>query len=185
VERQCHNDPANKPLPPPEYAWDGRPPSAAATAQVVPQLPDSMLGYWCFTRSHWYPEENIEPDTTPLVRSNAFNCANLGGVRFWRHGSKTNLQFGRFEWRADCKISKIERIGNKYRVSADCTADRDIFYTGEDSQKPQPETRFFEIWRAKPGLRWRESEMLDPKWTLDRRGLMKVLPQLKSSKEQN
>ncbi len=126
--------------------------------QASPQLPDKMLGYWCFTRAHWYPDEKIEPDTTPLVRSNAFNCANLGGVRFWRRGNKSAFQLGRFEWRADCKISKIERIENKYRVSADCTADRDIFYTGEDSQKPQHETRIFEIWRAKPGLRWRENE---------------------------
>jgi hypothetical protein len=131
----------------------------ATPASAEIKLPDKMLGYWCFTRAHYYPDEEFEPDTAPLVRARSFDgCANNGGARFWRHGSKTNLQFGRFEWRADCKISKIERIENKYRVSADCTADRAIFYTGEDSQKPQHETRFFEIWRAKPGLRWRESE---------------------------
>jgi hypothetical protein len=131
----------------------------ATPASAETKLPDKMLGYWCFARARWFPDEEFEPDTMPLLRDDSFDgCGNKGGVRFWRHGSKTNLQFGRFEWRADCKISKIERIGSKNRVSADCTADRDIFYTGEDSQKPQHETRFFEIWRAKPGLRWRELE---------------------------
>jgi hypothetical protein len=131
----------------------------ATSASAETKLPDKMLGYWCFTRAHYYPDEKFEPDTVPLVRVDSFDgCANNGGARLWRHGIKTNLQFGRFEWRAHCKISKIERLGNRYRVSADCRADRAIFYTGEDSQKPQHETRIFEIWRAKPGLRWRESE---------------------------
>jgi hypothetical protein len=120
----------------------------AMPASAETKLPDKMLGHWCFTRAHWYANEKIEPDTTPLVSSNAFDCANLGGVRFWRRGNKSGFQLGRFDWRADCKISKIERIGNKYRVSADCTSD----------SEPPHETRFFEIWRAKPGLRWRESE---------------------------
>jgi hypothetical protein len=55
-------------------------------------------------------------------------------------------------------VRNIERLGNKYRVSADCRADRDLFYTGEGSQKPLRDTRIFEIWLAKPGARWRENE---------------------------
>jgi hypothetical protein len=43
-------------------------------------------------------------------------CANRGGVRFWRRGSKWGFQLGRCNARADCEIRKITRVGGRYRV---------------------------------------------------------------------
>ena len=99
--------------------------SAAATAQVAPQLPNAMLGYWCFGVG-----PNYDPDHGSLLTSaDGFDdCANHGGVRFWRRGGKLRYQLGRFDWRADCKISKIELVGpNVYRVDSHCRANDSMF----------------------------------------------------------
>jgi hypothetical protein len=129
--------------------------SAAATAQVAPRLPNTMLGgLWCFTRILRF-ENDSDPNVTLLLRDKNFeNCANRGGVRFWRRGGKSGFQLGRFEAREDCKISKIERIASKgssvYRVHSYC--------------RDEEATRFllFELWQSKwqsiEGLRWRELE---------------------------
>jgi hypothetical protein len=136
----------------------------ATPASAETKLPDKLLGYWCFTRAHWYPDEKIEPDITPLVRSNAFNCANLGGVRFWRRGNKSGFQLGRFDWRADCKISKIERVVSNdqtaYRLYSHCRAERSMFVS--DTPGPVEEDRSFELWQANQdcvGENWKQRNL--------------------------
>jgi hypothetical protein len=53
----------------------------ATPASAETKLPDKMLGYWCFARAHWFPDEEFEPDTTPLLRDDSFDgCGNKGGV---------------------------------------------------------------------------------------------------------
>jgi hypothetical protein len=126
--------------------------SAAVTAQVAPRLPNDVLGhYWCFYRA---------PDDDPHLIFSADNfddCANRGGVRFWRHGGKWGFQLGRFDWRSDCEISKIERVPSKgpkvYRVHSYCRAKREMF-VGD----PLEGAKHFELWQSKTGMHWRELE---------------------------
>jgi hypothetical protein len=126
--------------------------SAAATAQVAPRLPNAVLGhYWCFIRA---------PDDDPDLIISDVNfdaCANRGGVRFWRRGGKWGFQLGRFDWRADCEISKIERVPSKgpkvYRVHSYCRAKREMF-VGD----PLKGAKLCELWQSKTGLHWRELE---------------------------
>jgi hypothetical protein len=126
--------------------------ASAATAQVAPRLPNGVLGhYWCFIRA---------PDDDPhlIISDHSFDaCANRGGVRFWRRGGKSGFQLGRFDWRADCEISKIERVASKgpnvYRVHSYCRAKREMFI-GD----PLEGAKHFELWRSKTGMHWRELE---------------------------
>lgn len=123
--------------------------SAAATAQAAPQLPDAVLGhYWCFSRA---PDD----DPWPIRSGDDFgDCANRGGARFWRRGGKWGFQLGRFDWRADCEISKIERVPSKgpkvYRVHSYCRAK-----WGDD---PLERAKVFELWQSKTGMHWGELE---------------------------
>jgi hypothetical protein len=133
--------------------------SAAATAQVAPRLPNAMLGhYWCFFRA---PDGDPDQEASLLEPANNFDdCGNHGGVRFWRRGGKSGYQLGRFDWRADCKISKIERVASKgkvqtYRVHSHCRAHSAKFV----GDPPNAEgARLFELWQSEAGLRWRELE---------------------------
>jgi hypothetical protein len=127
--------------------------SAAVTAQVAPRLPNAVLGhYWCFIRAS---DDDPDQDASLLTSAANFDdCANRGGVRFWRRGDKSGFQLGRFNWRADCKISKIDLVGPKvYRVHSHCRSKREMF-VGD----PLEGTKLFELWRSKAGLRWRELE---------------------------
>jgi hypothetical protein len=122
--------------------------ASAATAQVAPGFPNNVLGhYWCFYRA---------PDDDPHLIFSADNfddCANRGGVRFWRRGGKSGFQLGRFDWRADCEISKIDLVGEVYRVHSYCRAKREMF-VGD----PLEGAKHFELWRSKTGMHWRELE---------------------------
>jgi hypothetical protein len=126
--------------------------SAAATAQVAPRLPNAVLGhYWCFIRAPNDDPHLILPDV------NFDACANRGGARFWRRGGKWGFQLGRFDWRADCEISKIDRVPSKgpkvYRVHSYCRAKGEMF-VGD----PLKGAKVFELWQSKTGMHWRESE---------------------------
>jgi hypothetical protein len=123
--------------------------SAAVTAQVAPRLPNAVLGhYWCFIRA---------PDDDPHLIISDVNfdaCANRGGVRFWSRGGKSGFQLGRFNWRADCEISKIDLVGPKvYRVHSYCRAKREML-VGD----PLEYALHFELWRSKTGMHWRDLE---------------------------
>jgi hypothetical protein len=122
--------------------------ASAATAQVAPGLPNDVLGhYWCFYRA---------PDDDPHLIFSADNfdaCANRGGVRFWRRGGKSGFQLGRFDWRADCEISKIDLVGEVYRVHSYSRAKREMF-VGD----PLEGAKLFELWQSKTGMHWRELE---------------------------
>jgi len=92
--------------------------SASATmAQAAPRLPNALVGNWCFHK----PYDN-DPD--PYIMwpdaKDFDECANRGGVRFWRRGSKWGFQLGRFNARADCEIRKVTRVGRRYRVLGYC-----------------------------------------------------------------
>jgi hypothetical protein len=131
--------------------------ASAATAQAAPRLPNTMLGHWCFSRYLQFATDDIDYDqnVTLLNKTDNFDCANLGGVRFWQRGGKSGYQIGRFDYRNDCKISKIERVASKgpnvYRVHSHCRdKHRDV------AGGPLKGTRLFELWQSKAGLRWRE-----------------------------
>jgi hypothetical protein len=130
--------------------------SAAATAQVAPRLSNAMLGHWCFSRA---PDGDPDQNASLLTSAdNLDDCGNHGGVRFWRRGGKSGYQLGRFDWRADCKISKIERIASQgkvqtYRVHSHCNR---VMFPGEPPKATR--ARHFELWQSEAGLRWRELE---------------------------
>jgi hypothetical protein len=129
--------------------------SAAAAAQVAPELPNTILGhYWCFSRA-----TDGDPDQNASLLTPADNfddCGNHGGVRFWRRGG---FQLGRFDWRANCQISKIDLVGQKvYRVYGHCRSNKSMFM-GD----PLEGNKVFEIWQqSKMELRWRELEVATP-----------------------
>jgi hypothetical protein len=96
------------------------------------------------------------PDDDPHLIFSADNfdaCANRGGVRFWRRGGKSGFQLGRFDWRADCEISKIDLVGEVYRVHSYSRAKREMF-VGD----PLEGAKLFELWQSKTGMHWRELE---------------------------
>jgi hypothetical protein len=96
------------------------------------------------------------PTTTPISYSRTIAsiiCANRGGAHFWQRGGKSGFQLGRFDWRADCEISKIDRLGSKYRVQSYCHAKREMF-VGD----PLEFAKHFELWQSKTGMHWRELE---------------------------
>ena len=76
----------------------------------------------------------------------------FGGV-----AANGGFQLGRFDWRSDCEISKIERVPSKgpkvYRVHSYCRAKREMF-VGD----PLKGAKLFELWQSKTGLHWRELE---------------------------
>jgi hypothetical protein len=112
-----------------------------------------VLGHhWCFYRA---PDGDPDEDASLLTSADNFDdCANRGGVRFWRRGGKSGFQLGRFDWRADCEISKIDLVGPKvHRVHSHCRSKREIF-VGD----PLEGTKLFELWPSKAGWRWRELE---------------------------
>jgi hypothetical protein len=85
---------------------------------------------------------------------------------FWRRGSKVGFQLGRFDWRADCEIRKIDFVGpNVYRVHSYCRAEREMF-VGD----PLESAKHFELWQSKTGMHWRELEeqssptLVRPRW---------------------
>ena len=61
--------------------------SASAAHATKTKLPDAVFGhYWCFFHA---------PDDDPHLIFSADNfddCANRGGVRFWRRGGKSGFQ---------------------------------------------------------------------------------------------
>jgi hypothetical protein len=120
--------------------------ASAATAQVAPRLPNALLGNWCFHK----PYDN-DPD--PYIMwpdaKDFDECANRGGVRFWRRGSKWGFQLGRINARADCEIRKVTRVGRRYRVLGYCQPD-------PDDELQQPDERHFELWQSKTGMHWRD-----------------------------
>jgi hypothetical protein len=120
--------------------------SAAAAAQAAPRLPNALVGNWCFHK----PYDN-DPD--PYIMwpdaKDFDECANRGGVRFWRRGGKWGYQLGRFEQRIDCEIRKVTRVGRRYRVLGYCQPDPDL---------QKPDERHFELWQSKTGMHWRELE---------------------------
>jgi hypothetical protein len=116
--------------------------------KVVSRLPNAMLGSWCFSKGNYYANPNPDWGSMAIVsdkpndRFDLGDCANHGGVRFFQRNGKTHYQLGRFEWRANCEISKIEMIGSAvYRVSSYCRAKRGVF--GPDT--PLEEAKRFEI----------------------------------------
>jgi Bacterial SH3 domain len=125
---------------------------STATAQAAPRLPNAVFGhYWCFSRA-----PDGDPDQTGLITpaDNFDECANHGGVRFWRRGGKSGFQLGRFDWRANCEVSKIELVDpKKYRVHSYCLAARGLF-----ADSPLEGDKIFELWQSEAGLRWRELE---------------------------
>jgi hypothetical protein len=126
--------------------------SAPAAEKVVSRLPNAMLGYWCFSKDYDGP---TDLPGTPLSSVDNFDsCANHGGVRFWQRSGKTTYQLGRFDWRANCKISKIYLVGpTVYRVSSYCRANESMF-VGDSLEGPKN----FELLQFKEGWRWRELE---------------------------
>jgi hypothetical protein len=122
--------------------------SASAAHATKTKLPDAVFGhYWYFFHA---------PDDDPHLIFSADNfddCANRGGVRFWRRGGKSGFQLGRFDWRADCEISKIDLVGEVYRVHGYCRAKREMF-VGD----PLEGAKVFELWQSKTGIHWRELE---------------------------
>jgi hypothetical protein len=76
--------------------------ASAATAQAAPQLPNAVLGMWCFHKAYVNdPDPHIIwPDAKDFDE-----CANCGGVRFWRRGGKSRYELGRFDARTDCEIT--------------------------------------------------------------------------------
>jgi hypothetical protein len=125
----------------------------ASAAQVAPRLPDAVFGhYWCFFRA---PED----DPHLISPADSFDdCANRGGAHFWRRSGKSGFQLGRFEWRADCEIRKIDLVGtNVYRVHSYCRAKREMF-VGD----PLKSAKHFELWQSETGMHWRELEDAAP-----------------------
>jgi hypothetical protein len=109
-------------------------------AQIAPRLPAEIFGHhWCF----FSPPED-DPDL--IISADSFDdCANRGGVRFWQRGGKSGFRLGRFEWRANCEIRKIDLVSPKvYRVHGYCRTDGGAMV--------------FEIWQSKTGMHWRELE---------------------------
>jgi hypothetical protein len=101
--------------------------------------------YWCF----FHPPKD-DPDL--ILPADSFDdCANRGGARFWQRGGKSGFQLGRFDWRADCEIRKVTRVGRRYRVLGYCQPD-------PDGELQQPDERHFELWQSKTGMHWRDLE---------------------------
>ena len=114
--------------------------ASAATAQVAPQLPNAALGMWCFHKAYVNdPDPHIIwPDAKDFDE-----CANRGGIRFWKRGGKWGYELGRFDARTDCEITKVVRTrSNVYRVRSRCL-DR---------------SEHFKLWRSKTGMHWRDLE---------------------------
>jgi len=116
------------------------------------ELPNDMLGYWCF--SHATTDDDPDQEASVLEQAKNFDdCGNHGGIHL-RKGR--GYQLGRFDWRANCKISAIEVVSKNpktYRLSSDCRANGEMFVG--DSTKG---TKVFELWRSKAGLRMRDKE---------------------------
>jgi hypothetical protein len=111
----------------------------AAPLQAAPRLPDTMIGYWCFKNPSDY---DPDPDVTTLFSATSLgDCANHGSVHF-RRGSR--YQFGRFDWRANCQISKIEVNSGVYRIHSLCRSKSGIDY----GEGPLEAPRNFEFWRS-------------------------------------
>jgi hypothetical protein len=122
----------------------------AAPLQAAPRLPNTLHGYWCF----FSPPADDDLSSDPVTLATSFDdCANRGGVRFQR--GKSSYQFGRFDWRANCQISKIDLVSPKvYRVYSHCRSKEPLFV-----DDPLEGNRVFEVWqRSKTELRWREIE---------------------------
>jgi hypothetical protein len=129
-----------EPLPQPKLSGPGG-------SFAAPQLPNAMFGpVWCFHK----PYEN-DPDPHIIFAEDNFDaCANRGGVRFWRRSGKSGYQLGRFDWRVDCEISKIDLVGRRrkvYRVQSACK------YNDDEPQKYN-----FKLWRSKTGMHWQDLE---------------------------
>ncbi|HEY7296296.1 MAG TPA: hypothetical protein VH684_00050 [Xanthobacteraceae bacterium] len=79
--------------------------------------------------------------------------ALITAVRFRR--GKSSYQLGRFDWRANCQISKIDLVGPKvYRVYGHRRSN-DSMFVGD----PLEGKKVFEVWRqSKMELRSRELE---------------------------
>ena len=143
-----------EPLPLPKPPGPGGSCPHGCPAQAAPQLPNTMLGrHWCFFRA---PDDDPDQEASLLDPADNFDdCGHHGGVRFWRRGGKSGYQLGRFDWRADCKISKIELVASKgpnvYRVHSHCRAHRGMF-VGD----PKEGTKLFELRQSEAGLRWRD-----------------------------
>jgi len=116
------------------------------------ELPNGMLGYWCF--SHATTDDDPDQEASVLGQAKNFDdCGNHGGIHL-RKGR--GYQLGRFDWRANCKISAIEVVSKTpktYRVHSYCRANGEVFVG--DSTKG---TKVFELWRSKAGLRMRDKE---------------------------
>src|SRR5262249_4296960 len=70
------------------------------------ELPNDMLGYWCF--SHATTDDDPDQEASVLEQAKNFDdCGNHGGIHL-RKGR--GYQLGRFDWRANCKISAIEVV---------------------------------------------------------------------------
>jgi hypothetical protein len=122
---------------------------ATETAQAAEQLPSSLLDHhWCFTMG----ADEGAPDR--IIKDDNFdNCANRGGIRFWRQGKKWGYQLGRFEWRADCEITKINRVSGTYQVHSYCRAKQEMF-VGD----PLEGDKIFEIWQVGTKMYMRDIE---------------------------
>jgi hypothetical protein len=122
---------------------------ATGTAQAVEQLPSALLDHhWCFTMG----ADEGAPDR--IIKDDNFdNCANRGGIRFWRQGKKWGYQLDRFEWRADCEITKINRVSRTYQVHSYCRAKQEMF-VGD----PLEGDKIFEIWQAGTKMYMRDIE---------------------------
>jgi hypothetical protein len=121
-------------------------PAQAATIE----LPSDMLGYWCFSHA---PTDDPDQEASVLGQAENFDdCGNHGGIHL-RKGR--GYQLGRFDWRADCKISAIEVVSKKnpniYRIYSYCRAHKAMF-VGD----PTEGTKVFELWQSKAGLRMRD-----------------------------
>jgi hypothetical protein len=116
------------------------------------ELPNGMLGYWCF--SHATTDDDPDQEASVLEQANNFDaCGNHGGIHLRKGRS---YQLGRFDWRANCKINAIEVVSNDpktYRVYSYCRANGEMF-VGD----PTRGAKVFELWRSKAGLRMRDKE---------------------------
>jgi hypothetical protein len=113
------------------------------------ELPGDMLGYWCFSHA---PLDDPDQDASVLDQAKNFDdCGNHGGIHL-RKGR--GYQLGRFDWRANCKISAIEVISknpNIYLVHSYCQANKGMF-VGD----PTKGAKGFELWQSKAGFRMRD-----------------------------
>jgi hypothetical protein len=91
------------------------------------ELPNYMLGYWCFNKTATRTLEGYLEDGTDkraiYSRARGFDdCGNRGGMRLWRKSNRSiGHTLGRFEWRENCKIEKIKRIkAGTYLLETSC-----------------------------------------------------------------